>query len=113
LGLEGVAWRELLQPYLAGLLSSPDIGDEVKEFQNVWDLVLPDEISRVRIIARLVPAQEGGELSFMLDSDFSVSGQISIEDTTKKLDFFNLQASRLIQWAITERLKKAMRPITI
>ena len=113
LGLEGVAWRELLQPYVAGLLSSSDIEDEVKGFENVWDLALPDGISRARIIARLVSAKEGGELCFMLDSDFSVSGQTSIEEATNKLDFFNVQASRLIQWAITGRLKEAMRPITI
>ena len=110
LNLSDVDWDQLLQPYISGILGSPEVRELVKNFESKYEVSLSDGESIVRIIARFVAAADDGEICYMIDSDFYDSHKTPIEAAMERLDYFNVRASRLIQWCITDRLHKAMEP---
>ena len=110
LGLEATDWNELLKPPILGVLASPDIGKQVRAFENKHDVGLSDQESAVRIITRFVESANTGELCYMIDNDFSNSNKTPIDAVLEKLDFLNSRGSRLFQWCITEKLHNAMEP---
>jgi len=110
LNLSDVPWRELLQPYILGILGAPEVGDHVSHFMSQHEVRLSDNESMVRIITGFVNPEADGEMCYMIDSDFYNSHKTKIESAMERLDYFNGRASRLIQWCISERLHNAMEP---
>lgn len=110
LNLNDVNWDELLKPYILGILGSPQVRSNVKNFDSMCEIKLSDEESVVKIVAKLVKAISNDEICFMIDSDFYNSNKMDISSAIKKLDYFNNRASRLIHWCISERLHDAMEP---
>jgi uncharacterized protein (TIGR04255 family) len=110
LGLEGVSWRDLLNPYLLGMLGSEEIGDFVENFENTYEMSLSDKKSFARINTKFVKAKDSGEVCYVIDTDFFNSHKTSIDDAFKKLDYFTIRGSRLIQWCISDQLFEAMGP---
>jgi uncharacterized protein (TIGR04255 family) len=110
LNLQDVAWNELLEPYILGMLASPEIGDHIQAFENKHDISLADGQSTVRILTKFVVAAENNEVCFMIDSDFFTTEKTEISAALDKLDFFSVRGTRLFQWCITNRLHTAMEP---
>ena len=110
LNLGDVHWDELLQPYILGLLGSPGVGTYVKNFESKYEVGLSDGESMVQIITRFVGAEDNGEICYIIDSDFYNVRKTKIDSVMERLDYFNVRASRLIQWCISERLHQAMEP---
>lgn len=110
LGLDGVSWTDLLQPYILGILDAPEISDFVQNSESRYEIGLSDGESTVRMITKLVEAADNSEICYMIDSDFFNTKKTPINDTMDRLDYFNKRASRLIQWCITDRLNKSMEP---
>lgn len=113
LGLADVGWDQLIQPYVLGILGVGEIGSTVGSFENKYEIALSDGESIVRIITKFVKAQDENEICYSIDCDFFNSKKAGIEETTEKLDYFNVRASRLFQWCITERLHNAMEPTVL
>lgn len=113
LGLNGIAWNELLQPYILGLLSSPSVGERIQNFENKYEINLSDDASKVRLLTKFVIASNNNEKCFMIDSDFNHVNKSDVEGALNKFDYFNKRASRLIQWCITKRLHQAMEPTEV
>ena len=113
LKLEDVNWNELIQPYILGILSSTVVGEHVQNFKSQYEIRLSDKENIVRIITKLVEPADGGEVCYRIDSDFFKTGKTNINDAMDKLKYFNVRASRLIQWCITEKLHKALEPQTL
>ena len=109
-GIKDVSWGELLQPYVSGILSIPEISDSVTTFENVYKVSLGTDNDVVRIVMKFVKDVESDETCFMIDSDFFFTGKIASDEIFKKLDYFNANASRLIRWTISSRLHAAMQP---
>ncbi|MFZ5905009.1 MAG: TIGR04255 family protein [Chloroflexota bacterium] len=109
LGLDGVGWDELLQPYILGILSTKEVGARVEGYESKNEIKLEDGTSSVRIVTKLIES-DSGEICFLIDSDFFTTQKIAIHDAIAKLDYFNTRGSRLIQWCITDRLHTAMEP---
>jgi len=113
LNLKGVAWSDLLKPFLLGLLSTSEIRDSVRNYQSTYEIALDDQESAVRLIASLGDKVDTGEQSFVIDSDFFIAKRTEIKDAVEKLRYFNMRASRLIQWCMTEKLYRALEPQTL
>jgi uncharacterized protein (TIGR04255 family) len=109
LGLEGVEWRELLNPQIVGELSLPEIAHEITERANRVTIRLEDGKSQVVINHGLV-SNEGGEQSYLIDSDFSTAERTEVGDAIQILDEFNRQSGRLFRWYISPKLHDAMQP---
>ncbi len=113
LGLKELGWNEILQPYIAGILASPEVSDRVENFENTYNIGLSDNESIARIATSLVQTDADNETCFMIDCDFFNAAKIEIGSTMEKLDYFNVRASRLFQWCISENTHKAMEPSDI
>lgn len=113
LGLPGVDWPELLQPYILGILDVPSIASNVTSTTTITEIKLGDGHSVVRITGGFVQHEQTKELAYMIDNDFFTNQRISIESGVDRLDYFNQHAGRLMQWCITPRLHAAMEPSEI
>jgi len=109
-GLTDVPWRDLLSPALIGLLEPPNTADFVETFQSSSEMRLTGEGNRARVVATLRKAGNGNEDAFMLDSDFFNGDRTEVGAAFDRLDFLHSYASRLLRWAITDRLHQAMEP---
>lgn len=110
LNLTDSKWSELLKPHILGLLSSPEIEDRIKAFENKYVLLLSDNSSKVKIITGFIEPIDNNEECFMIDSDFYNDEKMPIEEIWDKLNYLHERSSRLIQWSLTEKLHKAMEP---
>ena len=112
LGLNEVSWTELLKPHVLGMMSS-EVSNDISDTSHVTEIKLDDGVSAVRIANGIVTDIETKELCYSIDSDFFITQNTKIDDVTAKLDYFNKNSSRLIQWCITEKLHNAMEPTQI
>jgi uncharacterized protein (TIGR04255 family) len=110
LNLDNVNWRELLNPYILGILAVPDVGDRVRIFYNKCEINLSDNESLVKLRTRLLKHIDSGEVHYIIDSDFFNSNKTNVGTEMMRLDYFNKRASRLIRWCITEKLHQSMEP---
>lgn len=109
LGLESVEWKELLQPHIAGELSSPDVASHVTQSVKQTTVTLEGNQGRVLINHSLAVSSEG-EQCYLIDSDFSTDERTESTDVLNRLDDYNHCARRLFRWCITDRLHDAMHP---
>jgi len=103
-------WVELLKPSLLGLLASDDVKDSVQDYQGLYEIGLDDGESTVRLLTKCVEKADQKEICFMIDSDFFLGRKIEISEAANKLKYFNVHASRLIQWCIQNKLYEALGP---
>jgi len=108
--LEKVSWADLLKPFILGLLAIPDTQDYVHNFASTYEIGLKDGESKVRIVTKLLEAVDNGEVCLMIDSDFMINKKTELNDAAEKLIYFNIRASRLIQWCMTDKLYEALDP---
>jgi uncharacterized protein (TIGR04255 family) len=110
LGLEGVRWKDLLCPHIAGVLASPDAAEDVEHTAHEIVILLPDGLSRVRAHHGLVQDAETKEACYLIDCDFFLDQRTEITDALARLDFLNYQGRLFFRWCITNRLHEAMGP---
>ena len=108
--LPDVPWRDLVSPPLIGMLGSPDTADSVERFEAVHEIRLAEQGGTARIIAKLVKTVGAPEDFFVIDSDFFDTSRAEIDAAINKLNFFNSRSTRLMRWAITDRLHQALEP---
>lgn len=115
LGLDGVGWEQLLQPFIIGILNNPDVRDEdeVKSYSSTCELNLPEQQGSARVGASVVQHVDSGERCYMIDSDFFDSNTTSIDRALDRLEHLHSYASRLIRWCITDLLHQAMEPQSV
>ncbi len=110
LGIESVAWKELLRPEIAGLFG---VWEEkaIKESFSQSLLSLEDNNNQVRVVHGLFPLEDG-EVAYLIDTDFFHEGRLKIEDIRAKLHGFNRSAGNLFRWCISSTLHDALAPET-
>lgn len=109
LDLKGVDWSELLQPYIAGELSS-EIAQYVNTVKKELLIQLDNGHGSVRIVHGLVQQPDMDELCYLIDSDFSTTEKMEVSSAGERLNYFNAEAARLFKWCITSKLHQSMEP---
>ena len=113
LNLSDVPWRELLNPGLTGLLASDELQDSVQGVKTEAVLAVKEvQDGFAKLQHGLINRQEaaGGEVAYLLDIDFYVEGRKEPDDVARILDRFNKLAGYFFRWAITDRLRDALKP---
>ncbi|MEW5870995.1 MAG: TIGR04255 family protein [Chloroflexota bacterium] len=113
IGVDNIPWSDLLNPYIVGSLSEPNIADHVLGTSHTTEIRLSDSVSIVRIRDGLIEAASTGEACYRIDNDFFIEGKFDVSKATEQLDYFNQKGSCLFQWCITDRLRDAMEPEAI
>lgn len=114
LDLEGVPFRELLQPGYLGLLGEDDVREEsfARSGQDI-ELAVSGGC-RVKLHAGPGMLQRGtvkdNEVKFILDNDIFMNGKLPVAQCAPALQTVHIQADRLFAGAITQRLHEAMEP---
>lgn len=109
LGLVGVPWTELLEPYIAAPLSNSHMNEnEVLDMAHRIDVALEKGNTQVRIVHGFTQLE--GETCYLIDSDIFSEERTEVQDAIGKLDYFNGQAGRIFRWCITNRLHDALGP---
>ena len=118
LELEGVSWRELIQPGFLGLMADEDVPESAfgKNEQSV-NLALP---GGARCGIKCGPGvlhkvnnktrQTVDEPAFMLDIDVYMDGNIEMSHTAAGLNIVHTHADSIFRGAITDTLHDAMEP---
>lgn len=110
LGLTDVPWSQLLEPHIAGELSSDDVAADVEQATSQTLIRLGEFGGRVRIIHGLGQETQSGEACYIIDSDLYTETRTEVKDARGVLDCFNCEAGRLFQWCIRSALHDAMEP---
>ena len=114
LGLEGTKWADLLSPYIACELASPEVATSIQEAGHTIVVKLTDDRGVVRIQHGIVPPEDNGtgEAAYLIDNDFFVNQKIGTEkeNVWNILNQFKIRARRCFRWCITDRLHEAMEP---
>ena len=114
LDLEGVPFRELIQPAYLGLLGEDDVREEsfARAGQDIEVQVSGG--CRVKLHAGPGMVQRGRvkdeEVKFILDNDIFMMGKLPMTQCAPALQTVHLQADRLFAGALTQRLHDAMEP---
>lgn len=117
LGLEGMLWSDLLKPIVAGFLSTSGFVDSVDEsrvLQQTSQTVL--QLSDCELLlqsALLRAADDPSKQAFLIDSDFYVVSEPSVEMDVvlSSIDTIHRSANSVFQNCIKEPLSVALRPI--
>ncbi len=110
LNLKDVSWDNLLQPYIAGMLSNDAVKNNILVSKNINEIRLEDGTSIVRIRHSLVNSLDNNELCYLIDSDFFTEYKIAIDQAIDKLNYFNQRGRNLFRWCITDTLHNALEP---
>lgn len=110
LGLEDHPWSELLQPFIAGELASPDLGTDVEEARRITTLKLEAEGTRVTVRHGLGTVEGSKEEMYILDYDFYTTQNTEVGREHDILGAFSRQALRLFRSCISDLLHRALEP---
>ena len=113
LDLPELAWSELIQPHLAGILSDSNIGPEVEICTQVTTVRLKGNLGQVRIQHGLVMIEETKEAAYLIDSDFFTDQRTEVGDETAILEHYHQKAGHLFRWCIKPLLHNTMGPVSI
>ena len=113
LGLEDHLWDDLIRDHYVGILGQPDV-EETEITKCSLDVETP-LVGGYRMKVHAGPGLIGGgktdkEVKFILDSDFSASGQLTADSVPAKLEDMHRFALCLFRGAITDELHQAMGP---
>ena len=113
LGLEDQLWDDLIRDHYVGILGQPDV-EETEITKCFLDVETP-LVGGYRMKLHAGPGLIGGgktdkEVKFILDSDFSASGQLTADSVPAKLEDMHRFALCLFRGAITDELHQAMGP---
>jgi uncharacterized protein (TIGR04255 family) len=110
--LAGTKWKDLLQPYIAGVLDSC-IKEEVEGAAHTASFRLPDGRGSVTMNFGLAQAREPEELCYLIDNDFFTEERSDVESAIDKLNEFHTYSGRLFRWSIKDQLHRAMGPTDV
>jgi len=121
LGLAGVAWHELIKPFLLGPLAPDALAEgqtatdaDTESFLSQMSLRLNDAMLLLQ--SSLLTSVDGQRRAFLIDADFFNEGDLepglltASELLLGRLDALHANAGALFRRGITERLHHALRP---
>lgn len=106
-------WDKLLHSSLIGLLTTGELGGEIKENRTQTLLAISDiEGGQLSLNHGLIRLEPDEREAYTIDADFTVSGKRTQHDHVLTiLDAFRKIAGDLFRWAATDRLKGLLKPM--
>ena len=115
LDLEGVPFRELIQPGFLGLLGEDDVREEsfARSGQDIEMQISGGCRAKMHVGPGLVKKgnTQDPEIKFVLDDDIFMLGKLPMQQCAPALQTVHIQAERLFAGAMTQRLHEAMEPV--
>jgi len=113
LGLAGIAWPDLLQPWVIGPLQAQEISGEVQTFQGKCVIRLPGSIGSIEATFTDGTHQPSNERVFIIESHSYNDEKKGTTDVFERLNALHHQTRLFFRWCITDRLHLAMQPTSV
>jgi uncharacterized protein (TIGR04255 family) len=112
LDLTGVAWPELLQPFIAAEfgcagLSETDIVSDLHRFE------LKEGPDRILVQHGMATNQLNKEPVYSIDNNFNTTDKVELKDVFLRLDELNKHSGSFFRLCITDRLYSSLEPLPI
>ncbi len=112
LGLEGVAWKDLLKPFIAAEfgcegLSEQEIVADSHRFQ------FKDGPDDILVQHGMATNNATKQPVYSIDNNFHSTGKVELTDVIPRLDQLNKHSGSLFRLCITDRLYESLKPTSI
>jgi uncharacterized protein (TIGR04255 family) len=110
LGLKGVPWKELLQPFIAaefGRLDEETVVSDLHRFE------FSEGSDRILVQHGMATNQATKEAVYSIDNNLNTKGRVELSDVFPRLEQLNKHSGSLFRLCITERLYASLMPTTI
>ncbi|HEY2391791.1 MAG TPA: TIGR04255 family protein [Candidatus Angelobacter sp.] len=112
LGLTDVAWSDLLQPHIAGVLGST-VATSIEEITHQLTMKQQKHDGKLTLQHGTAKLRDSSEECYYIDADFFKDTKTPIGEAQSILNYFNRQSGKLFRWCITDRLHNAMEPAAV
>ncbi len=114
-GMGDMLWDDLIQSAYVGVLGEPDVEEKTVSKCSLDVEMALEGGCRMKLHAgpgllKRGPQDAQGEVRFILDGDFSATGNLPADQIPARLETLHTRAVRLFQGAITRELHDAMGP---
>lgn len=111
LGLDGVAWSELLNRDLVGFYGRSEATELVTQAVAATQMELPNiENAQMTLQYGLQAPTNESPSSYFIDADIAIEQRTELNDAFPLLNQFNRAAGNIFRWAISDTLRDAMGP---
>lgn len=109
IGLGGIAWSELLNSALIGLLGDTTLQTALSRMNSEAEFDISTEgISKVRLRHGLI--YRNNQEQYLIDTDCYTEERSEFDAIPSILDSFNRTAGNLFRWTLTPKLRDALGP---
>jgi uncharacterized protein (TIGR04255 family) len=112
LGLHGRDWSELLEPWILGAYSSPDIKNEIEMNSLQMVIRLPENGGRVLASCGVVKTGPPEEECYLIDADFFIGQPMESftepKHALERFDALNIQSHLFFRWCIRDSLHRVL-----
>lgn len=109
LGLNDVAWPELLRPLVLGELADDAVGRHAIEAARNLLVTLPEQEAKGRLQHGFAQIEGSEEQCYLIDCDFFIE-RSDVNHAHNAITYLHQYAARYFRWCITDRLHEAMEP---
>ena len=109
IGLNGIAWAELLNPTLIGLLADTNLQTAPTYINSEAEFDISTEgVSKVRLRHGLI--YRDGQVQYLIDTDCYTEERSEFDAIPAILNSFNRTAGNLFRWTLSTKLRDALGP---
>lgn len=112
LGLDGVAWKDLLNPFIAAELGCGGLS-EVNITSNLHRFQFTEGSNQILVQHGLGHNQLTKEQVYSIDNNFNSTGKVELTNVFSRLDELNKHSGSLFRLCITDRLYSSLDPKSI
>lgn len=109
IGLDGIAWSDLLNPTLIGLLGDTTLQTALARINSEAEFDIRTEgISKVRLRHGLI--SRNNQEQYLIDTDCYTEERSAFDAIPSILNSFNRTAGNLFRWTLSDKLRDALGP---
>jgi uncharacterized protein (TIGR04255 family) len=110
LGLSGVGWSDLLQPFIAAEFNCPGLS-EADIHSDLHRFEFSEGQDRIFVQHGMAKNKLTSESVYSIDCGFNAMGKVDLTDVFSRLDQLNRHSGSLFRLCITDRLFNSLEPV--
>jgi uncharacterized protein (TIGR04255 family) len=112
LGLQGVAWTELLQPFIAAEFGCTGLAEK-EIVSDTHRFEFRENSDRILVQHGMATHRQDKELLYLIDNNFTTTEKVELKGVFDGLDRLNKYSGSLFRLCITDKLYNSLDPLPI
>ncbi len=109
-GLEGVDWAELVEPWVGGIFSQLGVANKNDAYLSRCKFRVEESDNWIEAVFALATHQPTQEQAFVIETHVFNDSKKEVKNVVDQLDSLHRLAGNFFRWCITKKLHGAMRP---